>query len=128
MSSYGGDVRMGIDTKIPNTTSNNNLSHPDFSTMSLRNQVIYIVKVACMIKFTLHTHVFIAQLYNFPNLKADRLYVIRSILYKPKLEKTQNLLQKDKEIHSYIAKYVYDLISKEMSSIRKFKSLKLKSF
>lgn len=85
---------MGNDTKTPNTTSNNNLTPSDFSTMSQRNRVTYVAEVVCMARFTSLANVFIAQLDNFPSLKADELYIVRSIIYKPKLEKTQNLLYK----------------------------------
>lgn len=72
---------MGNDTKTPNTISNNNLTLLDFSNMSQRNQVTYVAKVACIARFTSLADVFIAQLCNFSNLKANALYVVRSIMY-----------------------------------------------
>lgn len=80
-----------------------------------------------MAGFTSLANVFIAQLCNFLSLKANGLYVVRLIMYKPELEKTQNLSQKDKDIHLYIAKYAHDLVSKKMLSIRKSQSLQLES-
>lgn len=93
---YGDDVKIGNDTETPHITSKNNLNILDFSNMSQRNQVIYIEEVACIAGFTSFANVFIAQLCNFPILKIDRLYVVTSIIYKSELQKTENLLRKDK--------------------------------
>lgn len=80
-----------------------------------------------MARFISFTDIFIAQLYNFWNLKANRLYVIRLIMYKPEFKKTWNVLQKNKDIYLYIAKYTYDFVSKDILSIRKFRFYQLKS-
>lgn len=83
---------MGNDTEILNITSNNNFTIPDFCTISQCNQVIYITEVVCMAGFTSLADIFMVELCNFPSVRTDELYVIKSIIYKSELEKTQNLL------------------------------------
>lgn len=56
------------------------------------------------------------------------LYIVKSIIYKIKYEKTENLLQKDKKIYLYITKYIHNLVKKEILLIRKFQSFQLESF
>lgn len=99
---------------------------PDFNIISQRKKVTYIADIVCKAGFGLLANVFIAQLYNFSSVKVDGLHVIQLIIYKLELKKTQNLLQKDKKLHLYIAKYVHDLVNKKILSIRKFNSFDLK--
>ena len=125
-----GDVRMANanDTEIPYIPSAfGSNSPPDFSIVSQRDRVTYVADVARNAGFASLANVFIAQLCNFPSLKADGLHVVQSIMYKPKLERTRSLLRKDEKVHLYIAKYARDLVNKEMLSIRKFKPLRLES-
>ena len=125
-----GDVRMANanDTEIPYILSaSGSNGSSDFSIMSQRERVTYVADIARKAGFASLADVFIAQLCNFPSLKADGLHVVQSIMYKPELKRTQSLLRKDEKVHSYIAKYARDLVNKEMSSIRKFQPLRLES-
>lgn len=105
---------MTNDIETINTISNNNLNYRYFSTIRQQNQVIYIVKVVYITGFILLTNIFIIRLSNFLNLKLDRLYIIRSIMYKSKHKKTRNFVQKNKNVYLYITKYIYNLLNKEM--------------
>lgn len=98
----------------------NSNSFSDISIINQCNRIIYVADVVCKAEFVLFANVFVAQLYNFSNLKINRLYIIQSIIYKLKLEKTQNLLQKNKKLLFYITKYMYNLVNKEILFIRKF--------
>lgn len=51
-----------------------------------------MIDITLKARFLSFTDVFLAYLYTFINLKANRLYVIRSIIYKPKIQKTYNIL------------------------------------
>ena len=88
--------------------------------MSQCNKVTYIADVACKAEFESLANIFVAQLYNLLSLRANRLNVVQSIIYKPELKKTQRFLYKNQIMHLYIAKYARDFINKEMLSIKNF--------
>lgn len=97
---------MTNDIETLNTISNNNSNLLDFSIMRQQNQITYISKVIYMARFISLTNIFIIQLYNFLSLKLDRLYIVKSIMYKPKNEKTRIFFQKNKNVY-YILQNIY---------------------
>lgn len=111
---------MANNTETPDTTPNNNHNPPDFGFINQHNPVAYVTDVTHKAGFLLLADIFIAQLCTFLSLKADKLYIVRSIMYKPELKTTQNRLQKNKQVHLYIAKYACNFVSKEILLIRKF--------
>lgn len=62
------------DIKILYILFSNNLL--DFSIISQCNRVIYVVDVTHKVGFVLFAKIFIAQLYNFPSLKTNKLHII----------------------------------------------------
>lgn len=50
------------------------------------------------------------------------LNIVQLIIYKFELKRIQNPLQTDQKINLYIIKYIHDLVSKEIISVKKFQN------
>ncbi len=95
--------------------------------MGIRDRITYVVDAAHRAGFTSLADVFIHQLSNFHTLQAQGLDVIRSIVCKPELESTCNLLYKDKKVCLYVTQWSHDIAKKEISSIVRSKTLQLET-
>lgn len=71
-------------TKISHIFFGSN-SPSNYSIISQYNKVIYIKDIIYKARFISFANIFVTQLYNSPNIKIDRLYIIQSIIYKLEL-------------------------------------------
>ncbi len=112
---------------VPNPPINTNKPAPDIREMNIHDRVTYVVNAAYKAGFTSLADVFIHQLSNFSTFQAHGLDVVQSIICKPELESTRNLLRKDKKMCSYVAQWSRDIAKKEISLIVRSKHLQLES-